>query len=426
MPILDIAHGLRRVGKLRLGTTVEATKQDGTPTTRPAKLENWRATSGDRVALNTVAAAFGGTVEPWDNDGNAEFEVITDTPVLDVLIPTGGDVFSQFYELWSGGGCQRRCDGFAEQLSGDACKCPADREERSRQAKLLKPTACKATTRLSVILPKVAALGVWQMETHGFYGAKELASTFELLELCGARERLLPARLRIEQRVSKKPGEKPNHYGVPVLDIGMSFESLLGGLELVAPPGVDLATGEITGPKQRELPPAEDESEPAQPVTSAKKAGARKAAAAKKAAPPVDDTPMTPEEIAAVRARVALLDREHQSLNAQLMNNARITLKGGPPKRSEAASIETILSSVEAKQAEAWEDRRKRVFAALEEYGFDDEQRHTFIADATSELGEADGGPTESTKTLTEAQATTIIVAAGGEPEQQTIGEAAS
>lgn len=438
MRIQDIQPSLRRVGKLRLGDKVEYERDDGKTGTRPRKLETWRVTSPSREAVDTVAEAYGGEVTEWVNDGTGgkEWQVTIERDSIDILIIPGDDTFMSAYELWSAGGCQRRCDGYTETLSGEPCMCPPDHEQRSEEA--ARGKACKATTRVSVILPKVAALGAWWMESHGYYAAKELSSTYDLLDLAGARRGLLPARLRIEQRVSKKHGEKPKHYGVPVLDIGLRFDDLLeigsgerSALGMVPPPGVDPTTGEITAPAQAALPSAEP-APAAEPVTSTKKAGARKAAATKKqsviqqgAAMKAKD-PMSPQEVAAVRARYDVLDKEHRGLCQQLMNNAGITLREGPPRKSEAASIETILASVEAKQAEAWEDRRKRVFAALEAYGFDDDARHRFIADATSELAAEQGGPTESTKTLTEAQASAVIIAGGGEPEQQTIDEAAS
>lgn len=432
MRVVDIPRGLRRAGKLRAGETVESS--NGKP--RPAKLETWKITSPDERVAADAAAAFGGTVEPFTAEGSDDhFGVVTKASVLDVLVLPDEDAFSQSWEMWTAGGCVRRCNGQVEQLSGNSCMCPADHEERSRQAKLLKPTACKLTTRLAVVVPRLAALGAFTVESHGFYAAKELASTIDLLDMAGARRNLLRARLRLEQRTSRRDGET-KRYVVPVLDIAVSFDELLelgrgeahplalvGPAPAVAPPpGVDPVTGEISARAQDALPPA-DPPPPTAPVTSTKKAGARKAAAAKKqsvirqGAAIKDNDPMSPQEIAAVRARYDVLDKEHRALCQQLMNNARITLKDGPPKKSEAASIETILASVEAKQAEAWEDRRKRVFAAVEPYGFDDDARHQFISDATN-------GATTSTKTLTEEQASAIIEAAGGDAEQQTLEDA--
>jgi Recombination directionality factor-like len=73
---------------------------------------------------------------------------------------------SQWYQMWSGGGCQRRCDGETEQLTQEPCKCPADPERRNALAKT--GGACKPTTRVNVMLPDLPDLGVWKIESRGY------------------------------------------------------------------------------------------------------------------------------------------------------------------------------------------------------------------------------------------------------------------
>lgn len=389
MPINDIAHGLRRVGKIRLGEQVPTSNGK----TRPAKLTTLRFTSQDEHVIRAIASQFGGEVRPWDNDGAEEWEVVTDASSVDVLITPEADAFSQWYELWKAGGCQRRCDGDVETLSGQPCAslCPSDREERAELAKTGK--ACKATTRVSVVLPSVPALGSWMVESHGYYAAKELASTFALLDMAGARRGLLPGRLRLEQRTVKRDGKRQD-FGVPVIDVAVGLESLFG--ELVAPAGVNPSTGEIGGGgSQPELPPAA-------PVTSAKKAAARKEAAAKEPAQPISN-----DVLEGFRARIAVFEPEVRSLCAHAMNDAKVSLKN-TPTTDEVKTIEKILLEVEAKQAAAWEDRRKAVFVAFPD-NFSDDDRHALILKATGELSLEEGGPTDSTKTLTQIQANTIL-----------------
>lgn len=396
MPILDIQHGLPRVGKIRLGIEVEASNGK----MRPSKLDTFRLTSPDKNVIERAAAIpeIGGTPRPWDNDGAPEFELVTNTNVLDVLITPEDDAFSQWYELWSGGGCQRRCDGFVEQLTGDACKCPSDPQERAEKAKALKPEACKQTTRVSVVLPQIPRIGSWMLESHGYYAAKELGSTFALLDMAGARRNLLPARLRIEQRVSKRPGQPINKYGVPVLDIGMRFDELVG-LDGAALPAFDPATGEIGGSEQAALPSAE-------PKTSVKKAVEARKTTTQMSAEVKGNDPVDPVVFTELKARLEALEPPARGL----CDAAGVTLRSRP-KRSELAAITAIIVEAEVKQAEAWEGRRQRVFAALQPFGFDDDARHQFISDATS-------GATASTKTLTEEQAGLILVAAGGAEQQ--------
>jgi hypothetical protein len=111
-----------------------------------------------------VAALYGGTVQPWTpQGGGAEaFEVITESTRIPILVPP--QPVTQYFEQWSGGGCVRRCDGQTELLSGGNCLCSVDPEDRE----------CKPTTRLNVVLRDVEGIGVWRLESHGWYAATEL------------------------------------------------------------------------------------------------------------------------------------------------------------------------------------------------------------------------------------------------------------
>ena len=398
MPIADITHRLPRVGKIRLGEQVEAANGKS----RPAKLETFRITSQSERVIAAVAAAYGGTPSPWDApDGTKQFQVTIDAVSIDVLITPGDEAFSQWNEQWSAAGCSRRCDGITEQLSGDACKCPFDKDKRAELAKSGK--ACKPTTRVSVVLPKVPALGAFTMETHGQIAASELASTFALLDMTGAREgRLLPARLRLEQRVAKKDGQT-NRFAVPVLEIATSLGDLIEsfGGALAAPAGVNPATGEIVAGSVAALPAAE-------PVNSAKKAAANRAEARQQSVIEQGQQlkasdPMPEDEVIVFAARIKQLEPENQALIKTMLDAAGIPW-AARRKVGERAKLREILAEVEAKNAGPWEDRRKAVFTALAELGINDDEaaRHAFIRDAT-------GGATESTKTLTQEQANQIL-----------------
>ena len=51
MPIIDMQRRLAETGRIRIGQQVAATKRDGTPTTRPSKLETFRITSANEKAI---------------------------------------------------------------------------------------------------------------------------------------------------------------------------------------------------------------------------------------------------------------------------------------------------------------------------------------------------------------------------------------
>ncbi len=259
MPIKNLPTSFRKLGKIRLGESVpvmengaQAKNRDGTLKFRPAKIEDFRLTSPRRELLEGAAEAYGGEVKPWDGapGEDDEWQVFTSSKVLDITIPpvfidedgdVAGATFSQWNEMWSKGGCARRCDGVDETLSGQKCSamkpmCPVDHEERSALASLGK--ACKMTTRLMVILPRVPDLGVWMLESHGWYAAVELGGFMEFLAR-RAPGQFVDAKLRLEARTVKRGG-KTRNFAVPVIELPQATAG-----ELLAAPstGRELGTG---------------------------------------------------------------------------------------------------------------------------------------------------------------------------------------
>jgi hypothetical protein len=217
MAIIDMQRGIVEAGRIRLGQQVPTSGGK----TRPEKLSTFRLTSADRRRIDQAAELFGGTVAEWDAPAGKQWEVVTTTDALDVIVPPSDLSFSQHYELWSAGGCQRRCDGVTESIGERPCVCdPNDRE-------------CDIHTRLSVLIRDLPGLGVWRVDTQGWYAARELAGAVQLIQLAAGQGALLPARLRLEQRAVKRPGNngKPvtQRFAVPVLDIEVTPAQLLSG-----------------------------------------------------------------------------------------------------------------------------------------------------------------------------------------------------
>lgn len=220
MPIVNLQKQWRELGRIRMGNQVTSNGKR-----RPSKLDTWRLTSASKDLLDRAATVYGGQVKPWDN-GGAFFELVTTTDTLDVIVPPGQSI-SQWNEMWSGGGCVRRCDGITEVLTDSPCKCPVDPAQRNEMAG--KGLACKPTTRLNVMLPKLPDIGVWRLESHGYYAAVEMSGTAELLMLATENGRVLPARLRLDQRTVKRIGQANRRFAVPVLEVAATAESFLGG-----------------------------------------------------------------------------------------------------------------------------------------------------------------------------------------------------
>ena len=210
--IIDLQRRLAEIGRIRIGQQVAT----GNGKRRPAKLTTFRLTSADRNRIQQAAVLYGGQPTEWEAPAGNQWEVVTEADALNVIVPPSDMVFSQHYELWSGGGCQRRCDGRNESISEGACLCDPDRRE------------CTIHTRLSVMLRDLPGLGVWRIDTSGYYAAVELQGAVEVVQLAAGRGQMLPARLRLEQRMIKRAGQGVKRFAVPVLDIEVSPAQLLG------------------------------------------------------------------------------------------------------------------------------------------------------------------------------------------------------
>lgn len=231
MPLLDIQRRMAEVGRVRIGARTERGA--------PKKLATFRVTSQSRDIIASVAAVYGGTPTEWQPGPKEpmQWEVFTDATALHIIV-TPGQVFSQWWELWSGGGCQRRCDGISMQ-DGASCVCPADYEERRTLA--AKGGACKPTTRFSFMLREVQALGLFRIETHGIYAAMEMGGVAELLEHATKLGTFLPATLRLDQRTAKRDGQTMR-YAVPVIDVHSNVSKVLESIGVLDAPALDPPT----------------------------------------------------------------------------------------------------------------------------------------------------------------------------------------
>lgn len=210
--IIDLQRRLAEAGRIRIGH--QTLTSNGRK--RPEKLDTFRLTSPDRTRIDQAAKLFGGTPQQWDAPAGPQWEVITATDSMHVIVPPADMSFSQHYELWSGGGCQRRCDGRYNTITDSPCICDPDKRE------------CNIHTRLSVMLRDLPGLGVWRIDTSGYYAAVELQGAVEVVQLAAGRGQMLPARLRLEQRMVKRVGQGTRRFAVPVLDIEVSPGQLLG------------------------------------------------------------------------------------------------------------------------------------------------------------------------------------------------------
>ncbi|MFE6408201.1 hypothetical protein ACFVOR_14845 [Streptomyces sp. NPDC057837] len=210
MPIIDLQRRMRQLGEIRLGHVVPTSNGK----TRPAKLNKFRFTSPSREILTAVAELYGGEVKPWTpaNGGPSEFEVYSKVDRLPVLIPPR-DAVSQWYELYAGSKCQRRCDGVTEHKSDRPCMC--DPENRD----------CAITTRVNVMLRDVPALGQWLLVSKGYHAAVTLPPAAELLAQAGG---YVAGWLGMEEKTAIVK-DKPARFMVPTLDVEITPAALMAG-----------------------------------------------------------------------------------------------------------------------------------------------------------------------------------------------------
>lgn len=284
MPLIETQMRFRELGRIRIGQQVAS----GNGRSRPEKLEHFRFTSPSQPLIEAVRELFGGKVKPWTSPAGSQWEVVTTTDTIDVvLLPEMA--LTQWMELWKGGGCERRCDGQVETISDQSCLCPVDPAERREAA--ARGGACKPTTRLSVMVRGLPDVGIWRLEVHGWYAATELMGSLHLARLSGAG--VVEGRLRLEQREKKVPGKPTMKYGVPVLELpNMSVDALLGaGATAQVGDGIRQQVPERVNRRERVPRPALPAGPPPPTDTAFTHADAGATPPPAPALPPLPDTP---------------------------------------------------------------------------------------------------------------------------------------
>lgn len=195
---------------------------------QPKRSNTWVITSHSEEHVRTAAKLWGGTPERWTplNQNVVQWRVVTEASAIEALI-TPGDPLNQYNEMWTAGGCQRRCDGDTELLSRQPCICARQFGEDWHQQK--KGTVCATTSRLNVMLPDLAGMGMWRAETHSFYAASEWGGMVDMV-LAGTDGRgFVPVTLRIEPRQVVRAG-KTKKFPVVVVELrGVTPRQALAG-----------------------------------------------------------------------------------------------------------------------------------------------------------------------------------------------------
>jgi len=199
---IDLQRRLVEVGRIRCG--------EKGPKGEPRRLGTFRLTSRSRSLVERAARIWGGRPTEWRSPDGDQWQVVTETTELPVLVPASPSTVSRAYEAWSGAGLLRRCDGTSEFVSGGPCLC-RDGEEM----------VCVPTTRVSLVLPDLGQVGAWVLVTRSWNALAELGGTEDVLAAArpGA---LLPGVVRLEQRarVARVDGKpQTRRFVVPVVTV---------------------------------------------------------------------------------------------------------------------------------------------------------------------------------------------------------------
>ncbi len=395
VPIAQLTRRLPEAGRIRIG------KKNGT---RPTAIGEFRFTSHDETALEQIAALYGGTVRPWSDPKAAEgqHEVITDADEIRIVLPPDPLGGTPIYEMWSGGGCERRCDGLTCQKwqtgpdGPEPVDVPCVCAERGE-------VGCKPVTRLCVILPEVRFAGVWRLDTKSWNAAQELPGMVDMIQQ--QQSNGLPyGTMAIRHRRSVIAG-KTSKFLVPVLGVGASIEQLAAGAANLG--GLGAGGGAVA-----EIGPG--------PTTSTPPADALPAAAAERPAPahhdPDDDVVEAevidddPVDTAVIQARIDRLGSdEKKDLTAWWRQQGIPALKSRQVTAEQATAIHAALDAYEP-QAGATKGRNAKMHALVAE-AWPDEAKDELERKRKHSIAATTNGRTESSKELTDDEWTQLFEA---------------
>jgi hypothetical protein len=209
MPLIGVQARISRTGAIRLGHKVATGGTDklGNPKTRPAKLDRFRVTSPLKTVVESVAGMFGGTCQPWQGPQGPEWEVVTESRELPILVPP--QPIDPNYEFWGNRVKLRLCDGRTEMIRKTECLCQRwdnhqhkywngncnicgvaedwggppheHRYEFGYCSTCGCRRPCKPTIRVSLMIRGIAPVGVFKLESHGINAAQDLPGFADII-----------------------------------------------------------------------------------------------------------------------------------------------------------------------------------------------------------------------------------------------------
>lgn len=187
-------------------------------------------------AIHEIAQRYGGDPRPWTDGPRAgEWEVLTTAKEISIALPPNPLGNTPIYELWSAGGCSRRCDG-------ETCEMPSQTDQGAEvihapclctaKGEML----CKPKTRLTVILRGIRFGGGWRLETGGWNAAQEMPGMVEMIQSLQQRGVTRGLLSLAERKSVVQQQGKPTtvKFVVPALALDEDIEELAAGASRLA------------------------------------------------------------------------------------------------------------------------------------------------------------------------------------------------
>lgn len=220
VPIAQLTRRLPELGRIKDGVKVAGKDH-------PKAIDTLRFTSQDPKALEQVAAELGGEVVPYKDPKSTDtHELITPVAETRVILPPDPLSGTPMYELYSGGGRERWCDGVTCEQWRKGPDGPEPYEVDCLCA-VAGELACKPTIHLSVILPFTRMGGTWRWTTHSYNAAVELPGMVDAIQSLQSKG-LTRGVLRVDSRTQTIAGVT-RHFKVPVLGVDATADELAAG-----------------------------------------------------------------------------------------------------------------------------------------------------------------------------------------------------
>jgi len=223
-PLSDIETRAPEAGRIRLGIKSGRAMKS---------LDNFRFTSPFKDCIEALANQYGGEVKAWSDpkaSPSNQWEVLTQANQIEVYLPPSP--VSTWYELYSGAGLLRRCDGAVCQIPTQTGPNVWEPVDSPCVCVAKNAMECSPHTRLKVLLPNVPFRGVWRLETKGWNALKELPGMADLIAQLNASGSMVRVALGIEKRTQMRPSGKRN-FVTPTLTMLDSPNQILSGVAQV-------------------------------------------------------------------------------------------------------------------------------------------------------------------------------------------------